>query len=247
MRLEQTVWRAVDVIYHPSPRETEYVEKWLASNRVKAVAKTLLLFVFDAFCEDISEGLSRRSDILFVAGFGHPPNIDAAVWFVQEILPLIRAKRPNVRVSIVGSNPTAEVQSLASPNVLVTGFVTDAQLAEHYNRARVAIAPLRYGAGLKGKVIESMRFGLPMVTTSAGVHGFESGISEAIAVADDSAGFATHVVQLLEDDDRWSSQADAAVKFAKTHFSERTMMDVIAEDFGMDGHGVSSLSTGHKR
>ena len=90
--------------------------------------------------------------MLFVGGFAHPPNEDAALWFVEKVLPIIRQREPNVRRWLVGSNPTRKVRDLAvNPSVAVTGFVTDEQLAAHYAKARVAIAPLRYRAGMKGR------------------------------------------------------------------------------------------------
>jgi GT2 family glycosyltransferase/SAM-dependent methyltransferase len=233
--LEHRVWKAVDVIYYPSASETEHVRAWLAANGVRARAHTLPCFAFDTFREDIERGLEKRDGILFVAGFGHPPNIDGAVWFSKEVLPLIRAKHPNVHVYLVGSNPTAEVKALASRQVTVTGFVSDEELARHYNRARVAIAPLRYGAGVKGKVVEAMRFGVPVVTTHIGAQGLD-GASSAIAVADGPEDFAGHVLRLLGDDHIWAQYAHNGILVAKEQFSVEAMRTAIAEAFGLAEH-----------
>jgi glycosyltransferase involved in cell wall biosynthesis len=92
------------------------------------------------------------------------------------------------------------------------------QLASHYARARVAVAPLRYGAGMKGKVVEAMRFGLPMVTTSFGIQGMEA-LRGVIPVADEAFAFADAVLALLQDDERWRVQRRAQRSYAIEHFS----------------------------
>jgi GT2 family glycosyltransferase/uncharacterized coiled-coil protein SlyX len=230
-KLEHRVWKAVDVIYYPSASETRHVEQWLSANGCKAQARTLPVFAFDSFREDVERGLDQREGILFVAGFRHPPNIDGAIWFVKEVLPMISAANPSMRVSLVGSNPTPEVKALASAHVEVTGFVSDEELARRYERARVVVAPLRYGAGVKGKVVEAMRFGVPVVTTSIGAQGLDGA---PVAVSDDPAGFADLVLQFLSDDHRWVDQARAGTKFVKERFSIQAMREAIAEGFNLD-------------
>ena len=144
--------------------------------------------------------LSKRRDILFVAGFAHDPNEDAALWFVEKVFPIIRQRAPDVRLWLVGSQPTRKVRELAvNPSVAVTGFVTDEQLAAHYMTARVAIAPLRYGAGIKGKVLEAMRFGVPIVTTPFGVQGMAE-LADKLPVVSTPEPFAEAVLTLLTDD-----------------------------------------------
>ena len=96
-------------------------------------------------------GPEQRSGLLFVGGFWHTPNGDAAIWFVEQVWPIVRREAPDQRLSIVGSNPTDEVLALnASPGVDVLGYVPD--LAPLFDRHRLSIAPLRFGAGMKGKV-----------------------------------------------------------------------------------------------
>ncbi len=133
---------------------------------------------------DPEQNLAVRHDLMFVAGFAHPPNADAATWFVHEVLPHIRERHPQIHLDLVGSNPSAEVMALAGEGVTVTGFVTDEELAARYGRARVVVAPLALmAAGVKGKVIEAMRFGVPCVTTSAGIQGLAQ-TDDFLAAAD---------------------------------------------------------------
>ncbi|WNV05355.1 glycosyltransferase [Candidatus Methylospira mobilis] len=230
--LEHRVWKEADNIYYLSSSEKEHVRSWLEANECHANVRTIPCFAFDRFCENVAQGLAMRKDILMVAGFGHPPNVDGAVWFVSEIVPFIHSKHPDAHIYLVGSNPSNEVLKLASPGITVTGFVSDEELAGYYERARVAVAPLRYGAGVKGKVIESLRFGVPMITTSTGGQGLMD-IPNAIMVTDDPRSFAEHVLRLLDDDDAWLKQAAEAVKAAKSYFSREAMLNAIAKEFDL--------------
>lgn len=246
--IEERVWNAVDVIYYPSVSETEYVQKWLAmhSRNNEVRARTIPLFAFESFQEDCGSGLKDRKGLLFVASFGHAPNIDAAVWFVREVFALIQVKHPDIHLELVGSNPTPEVQSLASHNVMISGYITDEELASRYQRSRVAIVPLRFGAGMKGKVIEAMHFGVPVVTTSTGVQGLED-VADAIAVADDPQPLADHVLRLLSDDALWIRQAEAAVKVAKSRFSVDEMRRVLEIDFEFRRQSPPLLQSANQR
>jgi GT2 family glycosyltransferase len=230
--MEHKVWSEVDKIYYLSSSEVEHVRSWLGASGICTSVHTIPCFAFDRFCEDVTQGLAKRSGILFVAGFGYPPNVDGAIWFVSEILPLIHSKRPDVHVYLVGSNPSEEVLRLASPQITVTGFVSDDELADYYAQVRVAVAPLRFGAGVKGKVIESLRFGLPMITTSIGAQGLTD-IADRFAVADEPQMFAEHVLRYLGDDDIWVKQANAAVMTAKNRYSREALFDAIAQDFDL--------------
>jgi glycosyltransferase involved in cell wall biosynthesis len=166
--------------------------------------------------------------VLFVAGFAHPPNADAACWLVERIMPSVWKRASDVHLYLVGSNPPPQVMALAGPRVTVTGFVPDEELARRYAQARVAVAPLRYGAGVKGKVVEAMRFGLPIVTTSVGAQGLAAA-GDAIVVADEPLLFAEAVVDLLHDDERWRKISAAELAFAREKFSVEAMRRVFAE------------------
>ena len=200
--LERRVWSMVDVIYYPSDQETAYVQAALP----RSVARTIPIFGFKNFAPPEDADLFRRRDIMFVAGFAHDPNEDAALWFVKEILPLIRRREPSVRLRLVGSHPTRKVLGLAAdPSIIITGFVTDEQLAAHYATTQVAIAPLRYGAGIKGKVVEAMRFGVPLVTTPFGVQGMPE-LEGKLPIQSSAEPFAQAVLYLLTDDAGWRWQ-----------------------------------------
>jgi hypothetical protein len=134
-----------------------------------------------------------------VGGFRHPPNADAVLFFCRQVLPLVRRALPDVTVTLVGDAPPKEVRALSSPAITVTGWVPDVEpyLASHC----VAIAPLRYGAGLKGKIVQAMGAGLPVVTTTVGAEGMELLHGGTALIADSPEGFAEAIARLCTDQD----------------------------------------------
>ncbi len=213
---ERALWRAVDHVLYPSQDEAEVV----LSLEPEARASAIVPYAFDRFVTDATP--AGRQDILFVAGFAHPPNVDAATWLVGQVMPRVWSRHPDVRLSLVGSNPTAEVRALASAQVEVTGYVDDAELARRYRTTRVAVVPLRYGAGIKGKVVEALQQGVPLVTTSVGAQGL-SGLPEVCAVADEAGDMAEALLRLLDDDAAWSAASTAGAHYAQSNFSRQAL------------------------
>ncbi|MEN5393319.1 glycosyltransferase family 4 protein [Stenotrophomonas sp. TWI377] len=166
-----------------------------------------------------------------MAGFAHAPNVDAALWFVREVFPLVRSEAPGVRLSLVGSNPRPEVLAMASEDIEVTGYVNDAALEERYRRARVAVAPLRFGGGVKGKVLESLQYGLPCVTTSVGMQGLADA-SSFMQVADAPEPMAARILALLRDDAHWSQVSSAERAFIRRYYSHDALWGVLSAAIG---------------
>ncbi|QGK68234.1 glycosyltransferase [Allosaccharopolyspora coralli] len=144
---------------------------------------------------------AERSGVLFVGGFDHPPNGDAAAWAAREIMPLVWDRVPDAVLHVVGSNPTKQVRQLEREGVEVHGWVPD--LDPVYARSRVTVAPLRFGAGVKGKVGESLAAGVPVVGTPVAMEGMHLETERDVLVAEDAAGLADAVVRLLSDDEQW--------------------------------------------
>ena len=213
-RFERTVWRSVDVALYPSDDESVAV----TSLEPGVNARTLLPYCFADFAEPRSPPAGQT--MLFVAGFAHLPNQQAASWFVEHVLPLVRASVPEATLTIVGSNPPPEVLALASSSVTVHANVSEAQLREHYYSARVAVVPLRYGAGVKLKVVEALREGLPLVTTLIGAQGI-AGLRDIASVHDDEQGMADAICRLLTDDVLWQQRSAAQIEYAASHYSEQ--------------------------
>ncbi|WP_298579356.1 glycosyltransferase [uncultured Luteimonas sp.] len=225
--LEHGMWSKADSIVYPSSDETAYVEHWLQNTGGRAQAWTAPLYGFESVAATAPGDLGGRRDIIFVAGFAHDPNVDAALWLAEEILPHVRRAVPGVRLSLVGSNPRAEVLALAGDDVEVTGFVSDAELEARYARARVAVAPLRFGGGMKGKVLEAMHQGVPCVTTATGMQGLSAAVG-FMRFAEDAEGIARHVVTLLTEDAAWHDVSSNQLKFIERNFSRRALDSTFA-------------------
>ena len=154
----------------------------------------------------IRSGLTgRRMDALFVGGFRHPPNIDAAESFIGEVLPLVRDRIPEFGFRVVGADITEDLRRrFDAPGVTVVGHLPS--LARAYGEAGVVVAPLRFGAGLKGKVGEAMSYGVPIVLTPTAAEGFRDFRAGRVAVS--AVDFAAAVVELLTDPEAWRACAD---------------------------------------
>ena len=149
-----------------------------------------------------ADAMRRPGSLVFVGNFSNnPANVDAIAHFCAETLPLIRNRAPATTLTIVGNKPPVAVQALGCDHVTVTGYVPDVR--PYLGASMVSICPLRFGAGLKGKIGEAMMHGLPVVTTSIGTQGMNARDGEDIMVADTPDQFARSVVRLLEEPDLW--------------------------------------------
>ena len=172
------------------------------------------------------QSFAHRADLVFVGGFRHPPNVDAVRWFVGEVFPLVRARLPQVRFHCIGGNmPEAIVALGAVDGVVVHGHVPD--IEPYMQGARIAVAPLRYGAGVKGKVNLSMAHGQPVVATSCAVEGMHLRDGEDVLVADEAATFADAIVRLYTDEALWTRLRDAGLLNVERHFSLDAARDVV--------------------
>ncbi len=152
----------------------------------------------------------ERSGLLFVGGYNHTPNVDAAIWLCGSIMPLIWAQYPDMRLTLLGSNPPTQVKNLQNSRVIVTGYIHD--IEPYFLNHRVFVAPLRYGAGIKGKVGQSLSYGLPIVSTSIGVEGFDLTHELEAMIADKAEDFANSILAVYENIDSWEALSQAGIK-----------------------------------
>ncbi len=163
-------------------------------------------------------GFDVRSGVIFIGGYGHTPNVDAALWLCNDIMPLVWETHPEIGVTLLGNQPPVNVLALRSGRVAVTGFVAD--VTPYFEEARLFVAPLRYGAGMKGKVGQALSYGLPVVTTSVGAEGYGLSDGENCAIADDARSFAEAIVRLYDDRERWLRFAAAGSAILRETSSE---------------------------
>jgi len=151
------VWKACDIVLYPSQEEVDEVLR-----RVPGCdARLLPLFAFDSFGEPrIPEGEGAK--LFMVANFGHAPNVDGMHWLVTEVLPALRALRPRFTLEVAGIGASPALRALPAPEVRWLGPVSDEHLDELYRTSDLSLVPLRFGAGVKGKVVEALRWGCPL-------------------------------------------------------------------------------------
>jgi len=172
----------------------------------------------------------QRHDLVFVGGFRHPPNVDAVRWFVENVFPLLRMQLPEVRFHCIGSHLPPEIAMLSrSDGVVVHGHVPD--ITPYMDGCRIAVAPLRYGAGVKGKVNLSMAHGQPVVATSCAVESMHLLAGHDVLVADEPADFAAQIVRLYNDQTLWNQLSTNGLENVAQHFSLDSARDTVRRIF----------------
>ena len=166
---------------------------------------------------DVAPSVEGRDALMFIGGFAHPPNVDAMLYFVKDILPLVRERIGEAQFLIVGNAPPDEVRALATENVTVTGFVPET--GPYFAKSRVFVAPLRFGAGMKGKIGEAMTHGVPVVTTTIGAEGIGLVHGETAMITDGPQEFADRVAMLYKDDALWMKLSTQGRKYVSDNFS----------------------------
>lgn len=171
-------------------------------------------------------GYSPRRDMLFIGGFRHTPNEDAVLFFVNEILPRVSKALPDARFVIVGSHMPPSIQRLASDRVEVKGFVSNVEPI--FDSCRLTVAPLRYGAGVKGKVTQSLAWGVPAVATPIAAEGLGLVDGEHLMVAEDPYSFAKKVVEVYTDEKLWTRLSEGGRRHIDAHLGYESVKHAVA-------------------
>ena len=175
-------------------------------------------------------GFDQRSDLLFFGGFlagAASPNADSLRYLIDEVLPLFWEEHPDVGLNVVGADMDDSIRALDGPRVRIVGYVEDP--AGWLGRARVHVNPMRFGAGLKQKFLDSLAAGLPFVTTSIGAEGFPLGDVRGSLVADDPAGLAQRLGCLYDDRDEWERVQAHLLELAATRFDRASFQRTLVE------------------
>jgi len=165
------------------------------------------------------ESFEARKDMIFVGGFQHKPNIDAVKYLVCEIWPIIKRKLPEVKLYIIGSNPPEDIKKYSSEDIVVTGFIED--ITPYFKKCKVMLAPLRYGAGIKGKITQSLSMGLPVVTTNIGAEGINFIDNQNVMIAETPEKFAEKAMKVYKDSILWNSLSKNSLNLAMEYSPEK--------------------------
>jgi len=207
---ELKVIRDCDVTLVVSPVEKELLATDAPDARVEVLSNVHEI-------HGCRNGFADRHGLVFVGGFQHPPNVDAVQWFVAEVFPLVRASLPGIEFHVIGSKVPESIRALGGDGITVHGFVPD--IMPYMDGCRVSVAPLRYGAGVKGKVNMAMSCGLPVVATPMAIEGMHVESGREVLVAADAAAFAADVVRLHGDQALWETLSAQGLANVERHFS----------------------------
>jgi glycosyltransferase involved in cell wall biosynthesis len=231
--LEQKVISLCDVVMYPSQEECDLVRAEVGSG--KSVIEIPVWCFAKSEITTVNSELDRRHQykdplhLLFVGGFAHSPNVDAMLWFASEVLPKLRSENPGFRLTIAGSNPPQRIRDLAGPTVEVTGFIHEDRLDKLYQETGASVVPLRFGAGVKGKVIEAFVKGQPVISTSVGMQGISG--CDNIAFLGDSAGeIVEQIMFAVANRKLVLEKARRALEYVNENYSVETLVRRLAPE-----------------
>jgi len=234
-RLEPRIWKMSDVVLYASDSEVAEVRSFDPRIQVRHIP----LLAFDRFGAPHAGKRPAKPRILFVAGSGHRPNRDGALWLMREVLPILRRCGIDFELKVVGSNVSSEMRGFISPDTNWLGWLDDYELDQFYQSSDLAVVPLRYGAGVKGKVAEALRWGLPLVTTPAGVQGL-TGLERIVPVCAEAEQFAAEIQRVLATPAVQERMSREMIEFAKARFSRGAMHAALAEALRLDRATVTA-------
>ncbi len=216
---ELALIKAVDITTVVSNVELEILFDFLPKEKIR-------LLPYSRHVEGTNTTFAERRNIIFIGGYQHPPNVDSVLYFINEIMPVLRKKLPGVHFYVAGSNPTAEIKALACEDIIVTGFVED--LTSLLDKMRISVAPLRYGAGIKGKIGTAITVGLPVVATSLASEGMQLTDGKNILIIDGTEAFANAVVKIYQDETQWNRISQNGLAFSEKAWGAETAWENLA-------------------
>jgi glycosyltransferase involved in cell wall biosynthesis len=168
----------------------------------------------------------ERKDLLFIGSFGHTPNLDAVHFLHDQIMPIVWKTYPKIVVNIIGSNPVQSILELDNERFKVLGFIED--IEPYFVNSRLFIAPLRFGAGIKGKIGQSLEYSLPVITTEIGAEGFDFGTFEDEMIANQPKEFAEKIIEMYTNESLWDDVSNFSKEILEP-FSIATTMKTLKQ------------------
>lgn len=212
--LELALAQASDQVWCASPADKKAIAKRVSEERIAVIPTIHAL-------KDRGKSWSERDSLLFIGHLSHRPNSDAIHYFMREIYPRIQERCPSLIFNIIGSNPSTEIKAYHSEQVRVMGYVPD--IDPLFHSARVFVAPLRFGAGVNGKIGEALSYGLPAVTTSIGAEGLGLVHGRDAMIADNPLEFAEHVLELYHNKYLWEGLSDCGYQHIENYFTPQVI------------------------
>lgn len=209
-RLEHELIEQADETWVVSSLEQQLLQKKQPNKSIQVVSNIVDI-------PGSNRPFALRRDWLFIGGFQHRPNIDAVLFFVKEIYPLLSEHLRDAKFYIIGDKPPPEVAALATERIVVAGLQRDVH--PFFDSVKLSVAPLRFGAGVKGKINQSMAFGVPVVATSMAIEGMELEDREDILVADEPEAFARALIELYQSEELWTRLSENGIEKTRALYS----------------------------
>ena len=209
-RDELAIAREADCTVVVSPIEKSILEDECPGSSVHIVSNIHIVY-------GSKQKFSERNGIIFVGSFQHHPNVDGMMYFYENIYPLLKIKMPDVKITIIGSDPPEWLKRAGTDRFIITDYVPD--IETYFNHSRLSIAPLRYGAGVKGKVLLSMGYGVPVVATSMAAEGIPVKNGYDMFIEDTPESFSDAILNLYQNEILWDQMSINGLEIISQHFS----------------------------
>jgi glycosyltransferase involved in cell wall biosynthesis len=219
---EKELWTKCDYSLYPSDEEVEYVK--IHCEVAKAIEVPIYFYNEHETSEE--RNYKESKGILFVGNFNHPPNHDGLKWFLNKIFPKIRVVIPDVTLNICGSDIPESIKGLESDSIRVFENLEDAELEKQYLNNRLSIVPLRFGAGVKGKILESLYHRLPIVTTTIGTQGVPRA-NECSFISDGPIEFGKHCIELYSNGEKWQHFSESSRSVLLSKYSSTNATNIL--------------------
>lgn len=228
-RTEFGIMKDADIIYTLGVYEKDILKEILPNRSIEA----LPVYIYEESLSDIDHDFKKRKDLLIVSHVDFEQNIDGILWFKENVFPKIVERFPDIIWNIVGKVSDLNRNRLIDDNIVVHGWMSDEDLKKLYDTCRIAVVPLRFGSGVKGKIIEAAYHGLPVVTTSVGAEGIPLDCGNILVVEDEDV-LANIVIELYEDHDKLEKMSMAATTFIKDNYIYDVATKTLNDGFIVD-------------
>ena len=220
--MEFTLFENVDVVLTISDYERKIFNELFPGKQIEVIPT----YIYDSVFPISNQDYEHRDGIMFVGGFNHKPNLDGMTWFLSSIWPIVKNRNPQLKFYIIGSNIPDELRELASGNIEFKNSISEEELNQCYDSAKLVIAPMTYGAGVKGKVIEGIAHGVPVITTTIGAEGIFDA-DKVLNIVDSPEKFANNILEIHDNKFLWESMREISIKYAGRYLSYSSANDVI--------------------
>lgn len=181
----------------------------------------------DESFSDANLTVEKQYDLVFVGNLNYAPNVDSCLFIIDQLLPVLKAEWPNIKILLAGTSPSEKIKDSAknNPNITISGWVDDIRTS--YLSSKICIAPLFIGTGLQNKLLESMALGVPCITTTLANSALKAMPDKDVLIANTLAEFQIRIDSLLSDKELYNTMSVNGKRFVKSHFNWQKSVDLI--------------------